>query len=69
MHTEIADGLLKSEEQLLEGGDRELQKKLRAHPLFFGVTMGLLAEIINSRYTYCVLVSYYSKAEFFFLLL
>ncbi|XP_010442166.1 PREDICTED: stromal processing peptidase, chloroplastic [Camelina sativa] len=43
------DGLSKSEEQLLEGGDRELQKKLRAHPLFFGITMGLLAEIINSR--------------------
>ncbi|XP_023635499.1 stromal processing peptidase, chloroplastic isoform X2 [Capsella rubella] len=43
------DGLSKSEEQLLEGGDRDLQRKLRAHPLFFGISMGLLAEIINSR--------------------
>ncbi|XP_031378715.1 stromal processing peptidase, chloroplastic isoform X2 [Punica granatum] len=25
------------------------QTKLRSHPLFFGITMGLLAEIINSR--------------------
>lgn len=25
------------------------QSKLRSHPLFFGITMGLLAEIINSR--------------------
>ena len=27
----------------------ELQRNLRGHPLFFGITMGLLAEIINSR--------------------
>jgi predicted Zn-dependent peptidase len=40
---------LKSEDQLLDGGDRELQRKLRSHPLFFGIAMGLLAEIINSR--------------------
>ncbi|BAU00743.1 Stromal processing peptidase [Vigna angularis] len=26
-----------------------LQKSLRGHPLFFGITMGLLSEIINSR--------------------
>uniref|UniRef100_A0A1J3E1S0 Stromal processing peptidase, chloroplastic n=1 Tax=Noccaea caerulescens TaxID=107243 RepID=A0A1J3E1S0_NOCCA len=43
------DGLLKSEDQLLDGRDRELQRKLRSHPLFFGIAMGLLAEIINSR--------------------
>ncbi|XP_024013129.1 stromal processing peptidase, chloroplastic isoform X2 [Eutrema salsugineum] len=43
------DGLLKSEDQLLDGRDMELQRKLRAHPLFFGIAMGLLAEIINSR--------------------
>lgn len=49
MHNEIADGLLKSEDQLLDGRDRELQRKLRSHPLFFGIAMGLLAEIINSR--------------------
>lgn len=29
--------------------DNGLQKNLRNHPLFFGITMGLLAEIINSR--------------------
>jgi len=43
------DGLLKSEDQLLEGRDRDLHRKLRSHPLFFGIAMGLLAEIINSR--------------------
>ena len=29
--------------------EKGLQRKLRSHPLFFGITMGLLAEIINSR--------------------
>ncbi|VVB07635.1 unnamed protein product [Arabis nemorensis] len=43
------DGLLKSEDQLLDGRATELQRKLRSHPLFFGIAMGLLAEIINSR--------------------
>ncbi|XP_037492407.1 stromal processing peptidase, chloroplastic [Jatropha curcas] len=40
-----------SEEQLVEGKDvqKYSQAKLRSHPLFFGITMGLLAEIINSR--------------------
>ncbi|KAE8057482.1 hypothetical protein FH972_014172 [Carpinus fangiana] len=35
----------------MEGQDvqKDLQRKLRGHPLFFGITMGLLAEIINSR--------------------
>ncbi|XP_056162823.1 stromal processing peptidase, chloroplastic isoform X2 [Syzygium oleosum] len=28
---------------------KDMQRKLRSHPLFFGITMGLLAEIINSR--------------------
>ncbi|KAK6914416.1 Peptidase M16, C-terminal [Dillenia turbinata] len=28
---------------------KDLQRKLHGHPLFFGITMGLLAEIINSR--------------------
>ncbi|KAI4295276.1 hypothetical protein L6164_035338 [Bauhinia variegata] len=27
----------------------DLQRNLRGHPLFFGITLGLLAEIINSR--------------------
>lgn len=27
-----------------------LKNNIREHPLFFGVTLGLLAEIINSRY-------------------
>ncbi|CAN1837818.1 Stromal processing peptidase, chloroplastic [Linum perenne] len=37
--------------QSTEGKDaqQELHSKLRSHPLFFGITMGLLAEIINSR--------------------
>ncbi|GMH25761.1 hypothetical protein Nepgr_027604 [Nepenthes gracilis] len=30
-------------------GEKKLQSKIRGHPLFFGITMGLLAEIINSR--------------------
>ncbi|KAL5778469.1 hypothetical protein ACOSP7_011395 [Xanthoceras sorbifolium] len=40
-----------SEEVLVEGKDieKDQQIKLRSHPLFFGITMGLLAEIINSR--------------------
>ncbi|KAJ7982662.1 Stromal processing peptidase, chloroplastic [Quillaja saponaria] len=29
--------------------EKDIQRKLRGHPLFFGITMGLLAEIINSR--------------------
>lgn len=29
--------------------EKEMQRRLRSHPLFFGITMGLLAEIINSR--------------------
>uniref|UniRef100_A0A2P2KHM4 Uncharacterized protein n=1 Tax=Rhizophora mucronata TaxID=61149 RepID=A0A2P2KHM4_RHIMU len=37
----------KSEEPLIEGS--HLKRKLRSHPLFFGITLGLLAEIINSR--------------------
>ncbi|GLU00162.1 hypothetical protein SLE2022_175480 [Rubroshorea leprosula] len=28
---------------------KDLQRKLHGHPLFFGITMGLLAEVINSR--------------------
>lgn len=33
----------------LENADMKLQGKLCAHPLFFAITLGLLAEIINSR--------------------
>lgn len=29
----------------------DLRRNIRSHPLFFGITLGLLAEIINSRYT------------------
>ncbi|GAV65794.1 Peptidase_M16 domain-containing protein/Peptidase_M16_C domain-containing protein [Cephalotus follicularis] len=49
------DAETKSGMLLTEGKDvgndigKELQRKLRCHPLFFGITMGLLAEIINSR--------------------
>ncbi|KAH6761523.1 Insulinase family protein, partial [Perilla frutescens var. hirtella] len=32
-----------------ENADKDLQGKLRSHPLFFAITMGLLQEIINSR--------------------
>ncbi|XP_050363025.1 stromal processing peptidase, chloroplastic-like [Argentina anserina] len=45
------DAQLKSEELVVDGerNQIDLQRKLRCHPLFFGITMGLLAEIINSR--------------------
>ncbi|KAH9694153.1 Stromal processing peptidase [Citrus sinensis] len=40
----------KSEESMmLKDIEKDQQRKLRSHPLFFGITMGLLAEIINSR--------------------
>ncbi|XP_027359777.1 stromal processing peptidase, chloroplastic [Abrus precatorius] len=42
----INDDQSKSDAQQTEDG---LQKRLRTHPLFFGITMGLLSEIINSR--------------------
>ncbi|XP_024020096.1 stromal processing peptidase, chloroplastic isoform X2 [Morus notabilis] len=32
-----------------ENTEKDYQRKLRHHPLFFGITMGLLAEVINSR--------------------
>ncbi|KAL8056410.1 hypothetical protein ABFX02_04G118100 [Erythranthe guttata] len=35
--------------QELENSDKDMQGKLRTHPLFFAITMGLLQEIINSR--------------------
>jgi len=44
-----ADNGEKSDAVPTEGG---LQKSLRNHPLFFGITMGLLSEIINSRYVF-----------------
>ncbi|KAF4355476.1 hypothetical protein F8388_015230 [Cannabis sativa] len=45
-------GVQPNTEELLteaKGFEKDLQRKLRGHPLFFGITMGLLAEIINSR--------------------
>ncbi|KAL6495006.1 hypothetical protein OROGR_030925 [Orobanche gracilis] len=33
----------------LENAEKSLQGKLRTHPLFFAVTLGMLQEIINSR--------------------
>lgn len=46
----FADMPLKSEESMmLKDIEKYQQRKLRSHPLFFGITMGLLAEIINSR--------------------
>ncbi|CAI0397673.1 unnamed protein product [Linum tenue] len=49
--TSVSSDYIIVEEQSTEGKDahKELQMKLRSHPLFFGITMGLLAEIINSR--------------------
>ncbi|KAJ0087148.1 hypothetical protein Patl1_09292 [Pistacia atlantica] len=46
-----ADLQPKNEEPLLEGNnlEKDQQIKLRRHSLFFGITMGVLAEIINSR--------------------
>ncbi|KAL7152707.1 hypothetical protein ABFS83_04G116200 [Erythranthe nasuta] len=35
--------------QELENSNKDMQGKLRTHPLFFAITMGLLQEIINSR--------------------
>ncbi|KNA06757.1 hypothetical protein SOVF_178050 [Spinacia oleracea] len=47
---ESLDGLSKSETLSSENSNgKKLQSKIRDHPLFFGITMGLLAEIINSR--------------------
>uniref|UniRef100_A0A7N0T097 Peptidase M16 C-terminal domain-containing protein n=1 Tax=Kalanchoe fedtschenkoi TaxID=63787 RepID=A0A7N0T097_KALFE len=46
----VSDEESRLEESSLETrGDCHSQMKLRDHPLFFGITMGLLAEIINSR--------------------
>ncbi|KAL2349437.1 hypothetical protein Fmac_003437 [Flemingia macrophylla] len=42
----INDDQSKSDAQETQDG---LRKSLRSHPLFFGITMGLLSEIINSR--------------------
>lgn len=36
-------------EEVLQDDDTNIKKNIRHHPLFFGVTLGLLAEIINSR--------------------
>lgn len=44
-----ADNGAKSDALQTKGGPR---KSLRSHPLFFGITMGLLSEIINSRYVF-----------------
>lgn len=49
-----ADDQSKSDAQQSQGG---LQKSLRGHPLFFGITMGLLSEIINSRYLFLLACS------------
>ncbi|KAJ6723654.1 STROMAL PROCESSING PEPTIDASE CHLOROPLASTIC-RELATED [Salix koriyanagi] len=46
-----ADAQPNSDPQQIDRKDvqKDMQGKLRSHPLFFGITMGLLAEIINSR--------------------
>ncbi|KAL9347677.1 hypothetical protein Peur_059043 [Populus x canadensis] len=46
-----ADAQPNSDPQQIDRKDvqKDKQGKLRSHPLFFGITMGLLAEIINSR--------------------
>ncbi|KAL1833643.1 hypothetical protein ACET3Z_003294 [Daucus carota] len=45
------DGEISVTESLVEVQDvkKDMQKRLRSHPLFFAITLGLLAEIINSR--------------------
>lgn len=45
------DGEISVTESLVEVQDvkKDLQKRLHSHPLFFAITLGLLAEIINSR--------------------
>ncbi|KAJ8536100.1 hypothetical protein K7X08_034501 [Anisodus acutangulus] len=42
-------GNLSANDQELEQSDTNLQGRIRNHPLFFAIAMGLLAEIINSR--------------------
>ncbi|KAJ6873741.1 hypothetical protein NC651_032553 [Populus alba x Populus x berolinensis] len=46
-----ADAQPNSDPQQIDSKDvqKDKQGKLRSHPLFFGITMGLLAEVINSR--------------------
>ncbi|KAF3446963.1 hypothetical protein FNV43_RR12143 [Rhamnella rubrinervis] len=50
-HSSSDDAQPKTQELMMEGNNsgKDLQGKLHGHPLFFGITMGLLAEIINSR--------------------
>lgn len=45
------DGEISATESLVEVQNvkKDLQKRLHSHPLFFAITLGLLAEIINSR--------------------
>jgi len=50
-----ADDQSNSDAQQTQG----LQKSLRGHPLFFGITMGLLSEIINSRYVFLLAAHLY----------
>jgi hypothetical protein len=50
-----ADNGTSSDALQTEGGSQK--SILRSHPLFFGITMGLLSEIINSRYVF--LLTYY----------
>lgn len=46
------DGIHSSDERPggVDNVKTDMQEGLRAHPLFFAISMGLLAEIINSRY-------------------
>ncbi|KAM7479608.1 hypothetical protein LguiA_027821 [Lonicera macranthoides] len=45
------DGQSESAEPIVKAEDveKDLQRRFHSHPLFFAITMGLLAEIINSR--------------------
>ncbi|KAG9455542.1 hypothetical protein H6P81_000050 [Aristolochia fimbriata] len=46
------DGQVASEEPavlLTQDGENRLESNVRRHPLFFGIALGLLAEVINSR--------------------
>lgn len=52
VHLHFAGEKVTSEESSTEEGKdvkKNAEINIRSHPLFFGITLGLLAEIINSR--------------------
>lgn len=57
-----SDKIIHLEEKNVEKNGK---KGIRSHPLFFSITLGLLAEIINSRYMGCHwLVNIFSSCQY-----